>query len=195
MTSSVDLANSSSSAAATGTSSDGGNKNYSSGAPLSQQQQKDQNQCYICGHKFLWRWLLVRHMMIHTGEKPYSCNFCDYKAARKEQVRNHVFNKHKWVFLYPPPSPSGSFMMDLHRINVIIVASLLIIVWTFSLTGTYSFFSAGLLDLAGRFFWMDWYWPSRNNIIPFFCFGIGFKLSSEELYFKWCQTVQLPRLQ
>lgn len=59
-----------------------------------QQQQKDQNPCPVCGHKFLWRWMLVRHMMTHTGEKPYSCPHCDYKAARKEQVRSHIYNKH-----------------------------------------------------------------------------------------------------
>ncbi|XP_018006790.1 longitudinals lacking protein, isoforms H/M/V isoform X39 [Hyalella azteca] len=57
--------------------------------------QKEQNVCPVCGYKFVYRWMLVRHMMTHTGEKPFACPHCNYKAARKEQVRSHIFNKHR----------------------------------------------------------------------------------------------------
>ena len=74
--------------------------NSSEGSAFRNQDQKQRQNngshyCEICGHKFLWRWMLSRHMMTHTGEKPHACPLCDYKAARKEQVKNHFVNRHR----------------------------------------------------------------------------------------------------
>merc|ERR1719259_1030541 len=35
-----------------------------------------------------------RHYMIHTGEKPHKCSYCDYRASRKEEVNYHTFRMH-----------------------------------------------------------------------------------------------------
>jgi len=64
-------------------------------ASSGQEHKSASHQCDVCGHKFVWRWMLSRHMMTHTGEKPHACPHCDYKAARKEQVRSHMQNRHR----------------------------------------------------------------------------------------------------
>ena len=32
--------------------------------------------------------------MIHTGEKPFKCDFCPYVSNQKCHVRTHMVNKH-----------------------------------------------------------------------------------------------------
>lgn len=53
--------------------------------------QRPQIPCHICGssstnHK--------RHMMIHTGEKPFACPYCPYKATQKTNIAVHIAHIH-----------------------------------------------------------------------------------------------------
>lgn len=37
---------------------------------------------------------MMRHVLIHTGEKPYACFHCDYRATQKAQLLRHCMIRH-----------------------------------------------------------------------------------------------------
>ena len=38
---------------------------------------------------------MKRHIMFHTGEKPFSCEYCPYSSSQKVHLNSHVTNNHK----------------------------------------------------------------------------------------------------
>lgn len=46
--------------------------------------------CNICGHKSARKEMLESHHRQHTGHKPYRCNYCTYKAADRNCLRRHT---------------------------------------------------------------------------------------------------------
>lgn len=52
------------------------------------------NTCPVCARIFTNRSDLVRHTRIHTGEKPFTCPFCDYRSNQRPNVSRHIKIKH-----------------------------------------------------------------------------------------------------
>ena len=45
--------------------------------------------CQFCNKKFAHKFLLVRHQATHTREKPFACQVCEKKFARKFTLVTH----------------------------------------------------------------------------------------------------------
>lgn len=50
--------------------------------------------CCHCGKSFKTKSHLQRHILTHTGEKPYHCNRCDCRFNQSSSLRNHVIAIH-----------------------------------------------------------------------------------------------------
>jgi len=58
-------------------------------SPVKGQKSKVQPVCGICGKKFVCVTTMKRHLVIHTGEKPYECNLCGKQYTQKGNLRVH----------------------------------------------------------------------------------------------------------
>ena len=46
-------------------------------------------QCDFCGRRFTQSATMKRHRRIHTGERPFTCNICGYSFTRNGDLKNH----------------------------------------------------------------------------------------------------------
>ncbi|XP_047741755.1 longitudinals lacking protein isoform X8 [Hyalella azteca] len=53
--------------------------------------------CPECGQWCAFKSQLVKHMYIHTGEKPFECPFCPYKARQRGTLNKHIKGQHHSV--------------------------------------------------------------------------------------------------
>ncbi|KAG4072002.1 hypothetical protein HA402_010939 [Bradysia odoriphaga] len=57
--------------------------------------------CNVCGHKSARKVTHMIHLRQHTGEKPISCQFCQFKAADPSVIKKHELrhqNKEQWKY-------------------------------------------------------------------------------------------------
>ena len=50
--------------------------------------------CPLCSLTHDHKRNMERHIMTHTGEKPFKCQYCDYSANRKYSLTSHMRYKH-----------------------------------------------------------------------------------------------------
>uniref|UniRef100_A0A1A9WXS5 C2H2-type domain-containing protein n=1 Tax=Glossina brevipalpis TaxID=37001 RepID=A0A1A9WXS5_9MUSC len=55
----------------------------------SDQRERVFFECFLCGKKVQSSYNLRRHMMIHTGERPFSCDLCDRKFREFSDLKKH----------------------------------------------------------------------------------------------------------
>ncbi|XP_037804237.1 longitudinals lacking protein, isoforms A/B/D/L-like isoform X13 [Penaeus monodon] len=56
--------------------------------------RRRESACALCGRQFRSAMDLTRHIRTHTGERPFQCPFCPYRAAHKSNVHRHVRTRH-----------------------------------------------------------------------------------------------------
>ncbi|XP_050686862.1 longitudinals lacking protein, isoforms H/M/V-like isoform X2 [Eriocheir sinensis] len=60
--------------------------------------------CFECEKVFPSKWKLKRHGRIHTGEKPFACSLCPYRASQKPVLQTHM-RRHTGEKFYCPCCP------------------------------------------------------------------------------------------
>lgn len=50
--------------------------------------------CHLCKYKGVTKTELNKHLLIHSGTKPFGCNYCDYRCRNKFYLKEHIQYKH-----------------------------------------------------------------------------------------------------
>ena len=58
---------------------------------------RKQVSCPICHISFARKAHMIEHMRTHTGEKPFACNLCPYRATQRGNLNSHIRKKHQDV--------------------------------------------------------------------------------------------------
>jgi KRAB domain-containing zinc finger protein len=53
--------------------------------------------CNICGKRYLYRFNCQEHEWAHDNHRPYQCTVCGDTFPHSASLRNHSFNKHKYI--------------------------------------------------------------------------------------------------
>ena len=46
--------------------------------------------CQFCPYRAIRKDMVVKHQRIHTGEKPFKCDYCDFSATQQSTIVKHL---------------------------------------------------------------------------------------------------------
>lgn len=67
--------------------------NFGSGEGIEQGNLADRT-CKFCGFVLRLKSSMAAHMRRHTGDKPFKCPHCDYRATQRGPLKYHIKAKH-----------------------------------------------------------------------------------------------------
>ena len=70
-----------------------------------------QSKCPIC-FKIMSRKSLLRHVRIHSGEKPFACHSCDYRSNQSNNLNLHIRKYHNDVNWHLFNNPGKFWKID-----------------------------------------------------------------------------------
>lgn len=66
-----------------------------SGSNTGTDDSRRKHECPECGKRFPTPSKLQRHSFIHTGEKPYNCQYCTKSYSQLVHLKNHMMSHEK----------------------------------------------------------------------------------------------------